>query len=222
MRPAALALLPACSPGEPVTPRDGDGGPVRDGPRQARRLDLAEDTVVVFASDNGFFLGDHRRAHKRLAYEESISGSPSSWRYPRLGLAGTHVDGMVLNIDLAPTLLGFAGIEAPASMQGRDLAPLLDGSAAEVRSEFLYEYFFERNYDSPTIVALRRERDVLVTYPGHPAWAELFDLDADPHQVENLAQAAGSAALLQELQGGLAAAKAATGYVVPPTAHDPP
>jgi arylsulfatase A-like enzyme len=182
---------------------------------------LAEDTVVIFVSDNGYFLGDHSRSDKRLAYEESLR-IPFVVRYPRRAPAGVHRDAIVLNLDLAPTILGLAGVAIPTRMQGHDLTPLLGDAAATVRDSFLYEYFFERNFDSPTIVGLRREHDVLVTYPGHPRWVQMFDLDGDALELHNLAPRAAQATHLQEMRAALGAAKTATAYVVPPTADTPP
>jgi arylsulfatase A-like enzyme len=152
-------------------------------------LKLAENTVVIFSSDNGFYLGDHSTGDKRSAYEESIR-IPLLVRWPKLGdkARGKTVDQMALNIDLAPTLLDLAGIKAPDSMQGRSWRPLLEGNAAaNWRTAFFYEYFYERNYAIPTVLAVRTDKAKLIKYPGHDDWTELFDLAADPYEIKNLA-----------------------------------
>src|SRR5437762_7874082 len=94
-------------------------------------LKLAENTVVVFASDNGFYLGEHRSGDKRSAYDESLR-IPLLVRYPKLGDKGRGktVDQIALNLDLAPTFLDLAGVKVPETMQGRSWRPLLEGNAA--------------------------------------------------------------------------------------------
>jgi hypothetical protein len=87
-------------------------------------LRLAENTVVVFAGDNGYYLGEHRLGDKRSAYEESMR-IPLLLRYPKLGARGKLLDELVLNIDLAPIFLDLAGIAVPRGMQGRSWRPLL-------------------------------------------------------------------------------------------------
>ena len=178
------------------------------------QLKLSEDTVVVYASDNGFLLDEHGLTDKRAAYEESIR-VPLLLRYPRLGRAGTVSDATVLNIDLAPTLLRLAGVPVPPTMQGISLVPLLRGTASSVRSEFLYEYFYETGFAVPTIVALRRNRYKLVTYPFAPGWTQLFDLRNDPFETVNLAASPAAQGTLGTMRAALAARKAASGWVIP-------
>jgi arylsulfatase A-like enzyme len=186
---------------------------------------VARDTVVVFASDNGYFLGEHgipgrvvvgdNDGNKRNAYEESIR-IPLLVRYPRLGRRGVVLDAPVLNIDLAPTLLELAGVARPASFQGTSLVPQLTGRAGGRRIGFLYEYFREPEYIVPALVALRRGRYKLVRYPGQPTWDELFDLGVDPRETRNLAHDAASQALLGMMNRALDREMARMGYRVPP------
>ena len=91
-------------------------------------LKLAENTVVVFTSDNGYYLGEHNLGDKRSAYEESMR-IPMLVRYPKLGeqARGKTVDKMVLNLDIAPTFLDLAGDKAPETMQGKSWRPLVGG-----------------------------------------------------------------------------------------------
>jgi arylsulfatase A-like enzyme len=153
-------------------------------------LGLAENTMVIYTSDNGYYLGEHGLGDKRSAYEESMR-IPLLLRYPRLGIKGAVVDEPVLNIDLAQTLIDYAGLAAPKEMQGRSWRPLLErkGSSAVKgwRDSFFYEYFYERNFAIPTIFAVRTETSKLVRYPGHVEWTEAFDLKMDPYETNNLA-----------------------------------
>lgn len=165
-------------------------------------LKLTENTVVVFTSDNGFYLGEHNLGDKRSAYDESLR-IPLLVRAPMLGESarGKLVDKMALNLDLAPTLLDLAGVEVPKTMQGRSWKPLLVGdAAADWRTGFFYEYFFERNFSIPTVLAVRTDTAKIIKYPGHDDWTELFDLTADPYETKNLAADPASKELLAKMQ----------------------
>jgi len=99
-------------------------------------LGLAEDTVVVYTSDNGYYLGEHNSGDKRSLYDESLR-VPFLARYPRLFGKGTAVDEMVLNVDLAPTFLDLAGVPVPKEMQGASWKELAAGrKPAEWRQSF--------------------------------------------------------------------------------------
>jgi len=151
-------------------------------------LHLATNTVVVFAGDNGYFLGEHGGlGDKRSAYEESMR-IPLLLRYPPLVKPGTKVDELVLNIDMAPTFLELAGIQPPKAMQGASWLPLFRGKRKDWRDAFLFEYFFEPNLPAtPAMLAVRTPTAKLIVYPEHPEWIELFDLRADPCEMRNQA-----------------------------------
>jgi len=166
-------------------------------------LGLTENTIVVYASDNGLCNGAHGTFIKRAAYEESIR-VPLLVRYPPLVRPGTSVDRLALNVDLAPTLLELAGLEAPGAMQGRSLVPLFEGREAEWRTSFVYENFYEPPFETPTLFALRTETWKLVEYPGFPGWTEFFHLAEDPYETENLAGSEEHAATLAALSAELA------------------
>jgi arylsulfatase A-like enzyme len=122
-------------------------------------------------------------------------------RYPALIKPGTLRDEMVLNIDLAPTFLSLAAVNVPAEMQGASWVPLLKGHSHSWRQAFLYEYFFEPGLPAtPAMVALRTPSAKLITYPGHSAWTELFDLKRDPYEINNEATAAGFQKLRSSLE----------------------
>jgi arylsulfatase A-like enzyme len=162
------------------------------------RAGHAENTIVIVASDNGYYLGEHGLSDKRSAYEESIR-VPLMIRLPgedaRRGIVN---QALVLNIDYAPTILDFAGDESLPGAQGRSLRPLLEGETLlDWRTAFFYEYFMEPPYAVPTTLAVRTPTHKLITYPGHDEWTELFDLDNDPYETENLV---GNTALLAKLR----------------------
>lgn len=188
------------------------------------QLGLTEDTVVVYSSDNGYYLGEHCSGDKRSIYEESLR-VPMLVRYPRLFGKGKVVDEMVLNIDLAPTFLDLAGVAAPSGMQGVSWKALAaGGKPANWRQSFLAEYFFENGGgNTPTLIGVRTAKAKLVTYPGHPEWTEVFDLTVDPYELKNLA---GDSAVTAKLKEDLDLQMKAMDYVVPakvdkPRAPDP-
>ncbi|MBN2308947.1 MAG: sulfatase-like hydrolase/transferase, partial [Candidatus Hydrogenedentes bacterium] len=172
-----------------------------------------DNTLVVFTSDNGFFLGEHGRGDKRLAYDESLR-IPLLMRYPGLVEAGSVIDPMALNIDLGPTFLDLAGARIPRSMQGASLLPLLRGDSRTWRKSFLYEYFQESWLPGiPTMTGVRTERWKYVQYPHVPGeLEELYDLRADPIEVVNLATDPAHAGTLADMRAELARLKKQTGY----------
>ncbi|MBI5832544.1 MAG: sulfatase-like hydrolase/transferase [Armatimonadetes bacterium] len=178
-------------------------------------LKLADDTIVVFAGDNGFYLGEHGLGDKRSAYEESLR-IPLLLRYPRAVAKGQVVDKMALNIDLAPTFLDFAGQTPPTTMQGRSWRPLLDGRTDGWRRSFFYCYYYEKGFrTTPTVTAVRTEEAKLIKYPGHPEWTELFDLKADPFELNNLDGKPQGAALREQLDQEYGACVEAIGWKIP-------
>lgn len=167
-------------------------------------LGLAENTVVVYASDNGYLHGEHSLGDKRCAYDESIR-IPLLMRFPKRFPKGAKVDEMVLNLDLAPTYLDLAGVAIPREMQGRSVVPLTKVSAAGARPEwrkaFFYEYFLEKQYpQTPTVFAVRTDTAKLVQYLGRDDWTEVFDLKADPYETKNLARDPAYAKLRADLE----------------------
>jgi arylsulfatase A-like enzyme len=162
------------------------------------RLGLTGNTVVVYTSDNGFYLGEHTLADKRSGYDESMR-IPLVVRHPGSGLKGVTRDDLVLNIDLAPTFLDLAGVAVPKDMHGKSWKPLLAKEAPKgpFRESFFYEYFREPGpkkdaaptvggYNTPTMTGVRTPTHKLLKYRDHPEWTELFDLAADPYELKNL------------------------------------
>jgi len=158
-----------------------------------------DNTVVIFASDNGFRLpgGARVRSDKRTAHEESIR-IPFLLRYPPLAKPGTKINQMVLNIDLLPTLLDLAGAEIPANIQGQSFKLLLTGQNVTWRTAFLYEYFMEDGTPGiPGVYAVRTEKWKYMMYPDIKEkkalydtledMDELYDLAKDPYELKNIA-----------------------------------
>lgn len=175
---------------------------------------LAENTVVVFTSDNGYFFREHTLGDKRAAYEESIR-VPLIVRFPKRIKPGATSDAMALNIDYAPTILQLAAVDVPKTMQGASWLPLFDGKTDGWRDGFLYEYFYETKYQTPTIAAFRTANAKLITYPGHADWTELYDLSTDPFEMKNLARDASGESLMKSMQAAHDREIQRVGFVIP-------
>jgi arylsulfatase A-like enzyme len=185
-------------------------------------LGIADDTVVCFSSDNGFYLGEHGLGDKRSAYDEAMR-VPLLVRYPRLAAAGRVEDRMVLNVDTAPTFLDLAGVPVPSAMHGRSWRPLLEGrTEVPWRDNFFYCYFFERGFATPTTTALRTSDAKLIIYPGHDGWTELFDLKADPYETRNVADDPAYAPMRASLEAAYREQVLAVGFRVPDLVEVPP
>jgi N-acetylglucosamine-6-sulfatase len=152
-----------------------------------KELKSLKNTVIVFASDNGFFLGAHQRGDKRLMYEESIR-IPFMIKYPEIINKGRENTDLVLNIDVAPTLIELAGTKVPGDMQGRSLVPLMKNEETEWRQSFMYEYFQEAYAPGfVTMVGVRNHRYKYIESPNLPEDInELYDLEKDPGEMNNL------------------------------------
>ena len=164
---------------------------------------LAENTIVIFTSDNGYFWGEHRLGDKRAAYEESIR-VPLLMRYPKLIKPGTKKPEMALNIDIAPTLLQLAGAPIPKDVQGKSLVPVFEGKLGEWRSSALFEYFAEARFPRiPTWQAVRNERWKYIHYTDVADADELYDLQSDPYELKNLIADAVAAEELKTMKAEL-------------------
>ena len=146
-----------------------------------------DDTVIMFSSDHGFFLGEWRKYDKRFMHEPAIR-TPMLVRYPRMIRAGSTNDRMVLNLDIAPTFLELAGLEIPKQMQGQSMVSFFRGQEPQNwRKDWLYEYY---EYPVPHNVkphrGVRTERYKLIHYYEEPEEFELYDLQEDPGELHNL------------------------------------
>lgn len=185
-------------------------------------LGFERDTVIIFTSDNGFYLGEHGLAGKWLMHEESIR-TPLVIYDPRLPPAthGLRRHELALNIDLAPTLAELAGVAPPRSMQGRSLLPLLDPARKPAwRTDFFYEHTYTARGWIPRVEGVRGERWKYTRYlDTDPLFEELYDLRADPFEERNLARDPAHASRLEriraryrEWKAALAAARPETGW----------
>ncbi len=177
----------------------------------------AQDTIVIYTSDQGFFLGDHGWYDKRLMYEESLR-MPFLVRYPRAIRPGSTNDDIALNIDFAPTFLDYAGRRTPAEMQGRSFRANLEGHTPKNwRRGMYYRYWMHNSNDHhvPAHYGLRTREWKLIYYygkplgmrganepPTEPDW-ELFDLKNDPREMKNLYHDPAYASTVQRLKAEL-------------------
>lgn len=170
---------------------------------RAKELD---NTVIVFAGDNGYFYGEHcLSSERRLAYEESIR-IPLLVRHPRAVKPRTVIDKFALNVDLAPTFLDLATAPATPRMHGRSLRPLLEGRHPKWRESFLVEYFSDnvaRRILNMGYQAVRTRRWKYIHYAELSGMDELYDLDRDPYELDNLALRRGSDSTVSEMQAEL-------------------
>jgi N-acetylglucosamine-6-sulfatase len=175
-------------------------------------LNILDDTIIVYAGDNGHLWGEHGLYDKRLAYEESIR-IPFIVRFPALIKdPGRRAFQMVLNVDLAPTLLDVAGIEIPAHMQGKSLKQILMSPDAPGRKSWLYEYFPVFPIPIPGITAVRTERYKYVEYQNDVRPKELFDLTSDPKEMQNIIGTPAGKRLAEELLQEMNLLRKETGY----------
>jgi len=160
---------------------------------------LTEDTIVIYTSDQGFFLGEHGLYDKRFMYEESLR-VPFVARYPREIKADSVNDDIVVNVDFAETFLDYAGVRTPKDMQGCSLRPLLKGrTPKDWRKSMYYRYWMHgAHFNVAAHFGVRTERYKLIYYYGQPLNArgakkrptppewELFDLRNDPMEMNNV------------------------------------
>jgi arylsulfatase A-like enzyme len=146
---------------------------------------LDKNTIVVYSSDQGVYLGEHGWFDKRWMYEESFR-MPLLMRWPGRIKPGTRVDRLTQNIDFAPTLLDAAGVPVPKDMQGKSLLPLLSGKKVEWRKSIYYHYYEEGGGHGVTRhYGVRTANYKLIHYYAYDEW-ELFDMRKDPHEMNNV------------------------------------
>lgn len=176
---------------------DDSVGAVMD---QLKRMGIYDETLVIYMGDNGYLFGEHGLIDKRVAYETS-SRVPMIMQCPDLLKAGSVIEEVVANIDVGPTILHAMGLQTPPHMDGRSFLPLADlteQATAQVRNRtdlqptpwreyFLYVYYWEPNYPmTPTHFSLRGEQYKYTTYYGLWDTDELFDIQSDPQEQNNL------------------------------------
>jgi N-acetylglucosamine-6-sulfatase len=142
-----------------------------------------ENTIVVYSSDQGFYLGEHGMFDKRWMYEESLK-MPLVVRWPGMIQAGTKIDALTQNIDFAPTLLEAAGVTPPTEMQGMSLVPLLRDPNAEWRDAIYYHYYEEGEHNVARHEGVRTDRYKLIRFYDAGEW-EFYDLEKDPREMQS-------------------------------------
>ncbi len=181
-----------------------------------RGIGELDNTVLIFTSDNGFLLGEHGMTDKRTMHEESIR-VPLLVRYPALMPSPRVVEKMVLNIDLAPTLIDLAGADPITFAHGSSWKPLLAGTETRWRTSWLYEYNYEKEFPyTPNVRGVRTDEWKYVHYPNGPGRpdtykAELYNLKDDPLETKNLIDDPSCARKLTELATELVRLQRETG-----------
>lgn len=148
---------------------------------------LAENTVVFYSSDQGFYLGEHGWFDKRFIYEESLR-TPLVARWPGVIPAGSSTDALVQNLDTAETMLEIAALDVPEDMQGRSLVPLMSGTAPSDWGDGVYYHYYEgegRTHNVYKHYGVRTDRHKLVYYYTLDEW-ELFDIENDPQEMNSV------------------------------------
>jgi arylsulfatase A-like enzyme len=153
---------------------------------ELKRLDRHKDTIIILMSDNGYFLGERGFAGKWTMHDLSIR-VPLIIYDPRMAKTrrGMIDSSLVLNVDIAPTFLDLAGLSIPQDVQGRSLMPFINGSMASFRKEILTEHLWDHP-EIPQTEAVRTEQWKYIRYPQHPEFEELYDLQNDSIEKNNL------------------------------------
>ncbi|MCH2136494.1 MAG: sulfatase [Phycisphaerales bacterium] len=147
--------------------------------------DLTDNTIVIYASDQGFFLGEQGWYDKRFMNDPALR-LPLIVRWPGVTKPGSRIDAMTQNIDLMPTLCAAGGAAVPERVQGEDLRPLLEGETPEDwRDAIYYRYIEQGVHNVAPHEGVRTDRYALIHWPTHGEW-ELFDLETDPQEVRNV------------------------------------
>lgn len=151
--------------------------------------DELDNTIIVYTSDQGFFLGEHGWFDKRFMYEE-CQRMPLIIRYPKAIPAGSTSDAIAMNVDFAPTFLDFAGVSIPADIQGRSLKPVLTGGGAEPRdwrkAAYYHYYEYPAEHSVKRHYGIRTKQFKLIHFYNDVDEWELYDLEADPHEMNNV------------------------------------
>jgi N-acetylglucosamine-6-sulfatase len=164
---------------------------------------LTENTIIVYSSDQGFYLGEHGWYDKRWMFEESLK-MPFIIRWPGKIKAGSRYKQLIQNIDYAPTFLAAAGIAAPADVQGKSMLPLFKEQQAEWRDSVYYHYYENGGeHQVPRHEGVRDGRYKLINFYSHDGY-NLFDLKKDPNEMTDLSKNPEYEKILETMKGKLA------------------
>ncbi len=165
-------------------------------------------TLIIFTSDNGYFYGEHGlTVERRLPYEESVK-TPLLMRFPGLVKPGTEINGLVVSVDLAPTILDVAGVEIPKHIQGTSLTPLMLGQKDEIHDSILIEFYSHENpFPWTASLDYRIVRKGMYKYIRWIRFdedkAELYDLEKDPYELNNLVKDPDMSSVVADLKKDL-------------------
>jgi len=153
---------------------------------EINKLGIADNTIIVFMGDNGYYLGDRGYADKWLMHDVSIRVPLIIYDPRKNGVKKKMVDQMVLNVDVAPTILNLAGIPIPDRMQGKSLLPLMTGNG-KYRQDSIFCEHLTIDPKIPNSECIRTKQWKFIRYPKHPEYIELYNLIEDPLEEHNLA-----------------------------------
>ncbi len=161
---------------------------------------LADNTIVIYSSDQGFYLGEHGWYDKRWMFEESLK-MPFLIRWPGKVSPGTRCDRLIQNIDYAPTFLDVAGLEIPEDVQGRSLTPLFKNPSAANWRESIYYHYYEHGgeHQVPRHEGVRTDRYKLINFYSNDGF-NLFDLQTDPQELHDLSRDPSQASVLATMK----------------------
>lgn len=163
---------------------------------------LAKNTIVIYLSDQGFYMGEHGWFDKRWMYEQSFR-TPMLMRYPGLVKPGSTIDQFLLNIDIAPTLLQAAGAAVPTEMQGLSFLPLLKKQRYTAREAIYYHYYENGEHAVSPHFGVKTNRYKLIRFYKRVEHWELFDLQNDPDELHNIYDSKAAAPIVKEMKAKL-------------------
>ncbi|WP_346237028.1 sulfatase [Niabella insulamsoli] len=160
---------------------------------------LKENTIVIYMSDQGFYLGEHGLYDKRFMYEESFR-TPLLIRYPGEVKSGQHNQDFTLNVDIAPTLLDWAGIDIPKDVQGNSMKNLLKHGKDDTWRKEIYYHYYEKSFGLTPHYGVKTDRYKLIHFYGPIDSWELYDLKKDENEMHNLIDQPAHAGLVNQLK----------------------
>lgn len=168
---------------EAVTSLDDSIGEILD---YLEKNDMLDNTLVIYMGDNGFCWGEHGLTDKRHFYEASAR-VPMLAMCPSMIEPGSVIENIVMNLDIAPTILDFAGVDKPEQMVGYSMLPMLKGDNTPIRDRVYYEYYWDYGQPAtPTTFGVRTQKYKYITYYGIWDTSELYDMENDPYELHNL------------------------------------
>ncbi len=163
---------------------------------------LSENTIVIYLSDQGFYMGEHGWFDKRFMYEESFR-TPMVIRYPGVIKPGTINNDFVMNLDIAPSMLDAAGVQIPKEYQGESFLPLFKNPRAKGRNAMFYHYYENGEHAVSPHFGIRTRRYKLIRFYTRVEEWELYDLQKDPGEMKNIYDANRNSKIVRALKAQL-------------------